>query len=84
MEVININEFLAIAVVGALLSVVFEVIGKKFPTNPNKTKALVILLSLIVGGFYVWIRSTPYFMTFITVLGAASTVYSLFFNKKSE
>lgn len=83
MEVININEFLAIAVVGGLLSVIFEFINSSYPSNPFKTKLLVIGLSLAVGAFYVWLRSTPYFATVLTILGAASTVYALFFNKKS-
>lgn len=78
----NIDEFLGIGIVGALLSVAFELIKGKYPSSPNKSKGLIILLSLIVGGLYVWVRETPYFPTVLGVLGGASAVYSLFFNKK--
>lgn len=80
----SISEFLAIGIVGAAMSVVFEIINSRYASNPNKTKFLVILLSLIVGALYVWVRTTPYFVTVVTILGAASTVYALFFNKKSS
>lgn len=79
----DINEFLGIAIVGALLSVVIEIVTANV-TDPRKTKLITILLALVVAGSYVWLRSTPFFQTALTVLGTASIVYGFFFNRKTE
>lgn len=79
----TIVEFIAIAVVGAFLSLVIEVIKEAFGTSSNVTKLLTIVLALIVAGAYVWVRSTPYFETVVLVLTCASTVYA-FFLKPSQ
>ncbi len=73
----NITDFLAIAVVGAILSVVVQIIKNAFGTESNTTKLITIALALVIGGLYVWIRSTPYFETAILVLTSASAVYAL-------
>lgn len=79
----DINEFLGIAVVGALLSLVIEVVTIKI-SNPTITKLVTIVLSLVVAGAYVWVRSTQYFQTVLVVLGTASIVYGFFLNKKTQ
>lgn len=77
----DIQEFLGIAVVGAILSVAIELVMAKV-SNPLLTKAVTLLLAIITAGAYVWVRSTPYFETVVLVLGTASTVYGFFLNKK--
>jgi hypothetical protein len=77
----NITEFIAIAVVGAILSVIVQIIKEAFGTESNKTKLITIALSLVVGGLYVWVRSTPYFETTLLVLTCASAVYALVLKK---
>lgn len=77
----NIQEFLAIAVVGAIMSVVIELLMKNV-SNPLVSKLVTAVFAIIVAGLYVWVRSTPYFETVILVLGTASTVYGFFLNKK--
>ena len=77
----DINEFLGIAVVGALLSLFIEVVTLKVK-NPTVSKFITLLLAILVAGAYVWVRSTPYFPTIIVVLGTASIVYGFFLNKK--
>lgn len=79
----DINEFLGIAVVGALLSLAIEVITAKV-SNPLITKFVTLILAIIVAGGYVWVRSTPYFQTVVLVLGTASIVYGFFLNKKTD
>lgn len=79
----DINEFLGIAVVGALLSLFIEVITAKI-SNPSVTKFVTLMLAIVVAGAYVWVRSTPYFPTVVVVLGTASIVYGFFLNKKKE
>lgn len=73
----GITEFIAIGVVGAFLSLVVQVIKEAFDTESSVTKLITIALALVVGGVYVWVRSTPYFETAIMVLMAASTVHAL-------
>lgn len=77
----NINEFLGIAIVGAALSLIIEMVTANVK-NPSVTKLVTIMLSVFVAGLYVWIRSTPYFQTVVVVLGSASIVYGFFLNKK--
>lgn len=77
----NITEFIAIAVVGAILSVIVQIIKEAFGTESNTTKLITISLALVVGGLYVWIRSTPYFETALLVLTSASAVYALVIKK---
>lgn len=81
-EIVNIADLLNIAVVGAILSVLIELIGQFFATRPAVTKLMTIGLCLLVSGAYVWLKSTPYFTTVMVVLMSASTVYAFVFNKK--
>jgi hypothetical protein len=74
MEII---DFVAIGIVGALLSAIVQVIKDTWGTESNQTKMITIALSIVIGGAYVWLRSTPFFETTIMVLMAASTVYAL-------
>ncbi len=77
----DIQEFLGISVVGALLSLSIELVTKKV-SNPLVSKFITLFLAIIVAGAYVWVRSTPYFQTVVVVLGVASIVYGFFLNKK--
>lgn len=78
----DINDFLAISVVGALLSLVIEWLTNVWGTERWATKMVTLLFAIVVGGFYIWARNTAWFPTMITVLGAASIVYGFFLNKK--
>lgn len=77
----NVTEFIAIAVVGAILSVIVQIIKEVFGTESSSTKLITIALALLVGGLYVWVRSTPYFETAMLVLTSASAVYALVIKK---
>lgn len=82
MNTIDIQALLNIAVVGAVLSVIIEAIGQFFATSPAVTKAVTVGLCIAVGSAYVWLQSTPYLATVLTVLAASSTVYAFVFNRK--
>jgi hypothetical protein len=77
----EIQEFLSISIVGAIMALVIELILAKV-SNPLVSKLFTITFAIIVAGLYVWVRSTPYFQTVVLVLGTASIVYGLFLNKK--
>lgn len=74
----QIQDLLGIGVVGALMTVIIQLIKSKFGTEGLITKFITIGLALVVGGLYVWLRSTSFFETVIGVLVVSSTVYALF------
>lgn len=83
MEISNITQFITTyAIVGVLLSAVLEFISRKFDAGGSKMKFISVFFSLAVAGFFVWVKSTPWFPTFLTILSSASAVYALFFNNK--
>lgn len=73
----NINDFVSIMVVGAILSLIIQALKTQFGTTSGVTRGLTVVLALIVGGGYVWLRSTPYFETAVLVLSTSSAVYAL-------
>lgn len=74
----NLEEFLGLAIVSAVTSLLIKTIKDYFGTKGKVTKALTIGIALVIGGGYVWLRSTPYFETVLSVLTGASTVYAFF------
>ena len=77
----EINDFLAIGIVGAALSLVIEYITNRFETNAAGGKAVAIVSSVIVGGIYWALAGTAIWESILGVLAAASTVYALFIKK---
>lgn len=77
----QIQDFIAISIVGAGLSLSIDWLKAKFGTTGWATKTVTLLLSLLIGGLYIWLRSTPYLETVLTVLGAASVIYAFFLKK---
>lgn len=73
----NINDFMGITIVGAALSGVIEFIKVKFGPTSGWTKALTVVLAVIIGGVYVFFRDTPVWTTIVGVLTTASAVYAL-------
>lgn len=77
----GIGEFLGILIIGALLSFIIESVTETFGTNSAGSKAITIVLAIVVGTFYVLARSTPWFETVVSILTAASTVYAFVIKK---
>lgn len=77
-----VENFLAIGIVGAGLSVIVEFIKAKFGgLEKNKSKAIVIVGSLLLGGLVYVLAQTPYWINVAGVLGAASVVYGFVVKK---
>jgi len=76
----NLNDFLAISIVGAMLSMVIEYITNKAQTNPLGGKIIAIVLSTVVGGAYWFLSGTAIWQSILGVLAAASTVYAIVFS----
>lgn len=79
----EINDFLGIGIIGAVASVIIEVLKRKTGTAPIGSKFTAIIVSVVLGTLYFYVRNTPWFPTVVSVLGAASTIYALFFPKNS-
>lgn len=77
----NITDFLAIGIVGAALSMVFQYFKT---TSGFKAKVWTVVLSVIVGSTYVYFRQTVWWETIVGVLVASSTVYALFLKSGSS
>jgi biotin transporter BioY len=77
-----INDFLGIAIVGAIVSALIEWVTRKWGTTSLASKAVAIVISIIVGGFYTYFSGTVWWTTIIGVLAAASTVWALFIPKQ--
>ena len=75
---IDINDFLGIAIVGAALSAIVEFIKNKYGTASWVTKLLTVVLAILVGTGYYFLQGTGLLTTILGVLAAASTVYAYF------
>lgn len=80
----DINEFLAIGVVGAVTSGIIELINRKWIRTSNGAKLVTVVVSVAIASVYYYIRSTPLFATVLAVLASASTVYALLLPKGSN
>lgn len=78
------DDFLGIAIVGAGLSLVIELVRSKLGSDSRRTKALTLVLAVAVGSAYYFARQTVYWQTVLGVLASASTVYALFVKKPSK
>jgi hypothetical protein len=77
----EVAQFISIGIVGVSASVIVAFLKKKYGTNSNKTKALVVTLSLVTGiGFY-FLFESPWYQQALMILGAASTFYGFFIRK---
>lgn len=79
----NINDFISIGIIGAVLSTLIECVQRIFGVTSGWTKVLSISLSFVIGTAYYFLSTTPYWPTVLGVLGAASTVYAILFNSKA-
>lgn len=79
------DTFTEIALVGVILSLVYEGIQRVFgsPENAWASKLSVIALSIVVGGAYFFLNGTVIWQNILGVLAAASTMYAIFFSGKN-
>lgn len=74
----NVQDFLGIAIVGAALSLVIQIIKNKLGPTSNATRLITLALSVLIGAAYWFLRDTNLWQTILGVLAAASTVYAFF------
>lgn len=72
---------LEIAIIGALLSGVVQIIKKKWGTDGNTTKMITVGLALVMGAAIYFLQDTAFWANFLGVLAASSTVYAFLLKK---
>lgn len=85
MDIINSNiaeiqSLLSLGIVGVIVSIFVQYIKSKFGIESMKAKLLTVLVSIAVATFYVFIKDTQFFGTFVAILAIASTFYAFIFS----
>jgi len=79
---ITLIDFLAIPIVATGMSIAINAMKGAMPeVSP---KFLTVLMSLLVGAAYYYVSDTSFFVSFLGILSAASTVYGLFLKEQSS
>ena len=79
----DITTFLAIGIVGVVASLIIEAITRYANTKPLTSKVIAVAVALVLGTGYYFASQATWWTTVLSVLGVASTVYALFFNKNT-
>jgi hypothetical protein len=70
------QNLLSIGIVGALVSVLVEMIKTRFGTDSLTTKALTILLCILLGGAYSVLSGTAAYQGVLGTLLTATTIWA--------
>jgi hypothetical protein len=74
-------DILEVLIVGAVASLIIDIIKKQWGTESLTTKIITIGLSLIAGLMIFLFEDTPLWSNFLGVLATASTVYAFILKK---
>ena len=80
----NVSDFLNIGIIGIIASFVVEMITRYSASKPLTSKLIAIGVSLVLGLAYFFASQTAWWTDVLSVLGVASTVYAIFFNKNTN
>jgi hypothetical protein len=76
------DNFLAISIIGALISIIFEWGKKKWGVESHESKMLMISISMLVGAVYYFASSLAIWQSVLGILAASSTMYAMFYSNK--
>jgi hypothetical protein len=76
------DNFLAIGIIGAIISIIFEYGKKKWGVESHQSKILMISISMIIGAVYYWASSLAIWQSVLGILAASSTMYAMFYSNK--
>ena len=76
------DNFLAIGIIGASMSVLFQWIKGKYGIESSQSRMIMIGASFFIGLFYWTVSSLAIWESILGVLAASSTVYAMFFSVK--
>jgi len=69
-------DIASLAIVGAVVSLVIQGIKNLAKTNEYTTLGLVVIVSLIGGAVYHYIKPTPFWTDFYQIVVTAGAVYT--------
>lgn len=70
-----------IGIIGVVASLIMEGIKKYFGTSGFESKVAVVVVSLIGGAVYYFLKDTGMWTSFMGILATASTFYAFFLKK---
>ena len=74
----QLNDFIAIPIVGIVVSAITEGITRLAQTKPLASKFIAAGVSLVAGIGYFFANGTAWWAGFILILGTASAFWSIF------
>jgi MFS superfamily sulfate permease-like transporter len=74
----ELNDFLGITIVGIALSLIVQAIKQAWGNDSVTTKIVLVVLALVCGTGYYFIRQTVYYQTILLILGMASLFWAFF------
>jgi len=74
-------EILEIAIIGTLASLFMQIVKKQYGPTSLTSKIIIVVVSIILGAGYVFLKGTPMFQTVLGILASASTFYAFFLKK---
>lgn len=69
-------DILSFTVVGAIVSVIVQVLKNKYGTNTQGTLTAVIVISIVAGVGYYFIKQTSFLPAVIQILAFAGAIYT--------
>ena len=76
------DNFLAIGIIGTLISIIFEKTKKKWGVESDESKMVMISVSILVGAIYYFFSSLAVWQSVLGILAASSTMYAMFYSNK--
>lgn len=69
-------DLASFVIIGAIVSLVVQVIKTYAKTDDTKTLISVVAVSLLAGGIYAFVKDTPYWQPVLNILAFAGSVYT--------
>jgi len=69
-------DILSFTVVGAIVSVIVQFLKNKYGTNTQGTLTAVIVISIVAGVGYYFIKQSPFLPAVIQILAFAGAIYT--------
>ena len=69
-------DILSFTVIGAVVSVIVQFLKNKYGTNTQETLTTVIVISIVAGVGYYFIKQTEFLPVVIQILAFAGAIYT--------
>jgi hypothetical protein len=76
------ENFLDITLIGIIASLIIEGINRLWQFDSLKAKVATIVVSIVLGAFYFFMRNSNVWQDIIGILTTASAIYAFFLKQK--